>query len=147
LTQFGEQVPKDLPETVKHFRYAPFSLVLPRAAALVHHGGIGTTSQALAAGIPQLITPFNFDQPDNAIRVRRLGAGRSLKVTTYDSNTAARALEQLLQDQEIASACRSIKTRLHGTDGIGEACRLIELHMPPLVAAAATPRKPSLSYA
>jgi UDP:flavonoid glycosyltransferase YjiC (YdhE family) len=50
LTQFPEQLPATLPNGVRHFNYVPFSRVLPCAAAFVHHGGIGTTAQALAAG-------------------------------------------------------------------------------------------------
>jgi len=75
LSQFAEQLPPHLHENVRAFNYIPFSAVLRRAAALVHHGGIGTTAQALAAGVPQLLVPFAHDQPDNAVRVRRLGVG------------------------------------------------------------------------
>lgn len=84
LTQKPEQVPTHLPDTVFVARYAPFSRLLPRAAAMVHHGGIGTTSQCLAAGIPQVVVHMALDQPDNAARVRRLGVGweiRSKKLT------------------------------------------------------------------
>ncbi|MBI5085647.1 MAG: glycosyltransferase [Acidobacteria bacterium] len=55
-------VPSNLPDRVLHLPYAPLSEVLGKAAALVHHGGIGTTGLALAAGIPQMIVPFNDDQ-------------------------------------------------------------------------------------
>src|SRR5690606_14357109 len=75
LTRYTEQLPKDLPDTVKHVPYAPFSQLLPRCATLVHHGGIGTTAQGLAAGVPQLIMPMSHDQPDNADRIQRLGVG------------------------------------------------------------------------
>ena len=47
LTRFGDQLPRELPPSVKHVEYAPFGSLLPRCAALVHHGGIGTTAQAL----------------------------------------------------------------------------------------------------
>ena len=68
LTRYPEQLPPALPASVRHERYVPFSAILPRCAAIVHHGGIGTCAQALAAGIPQLVSPFGFDQPDNAVR-------------------------------------------------------------------------------
>ncbi len=61
LTQFPEQLPATLPEGVCHFDYVPFSQVLPRAAAFVHHGGIGTVAQALAAGVRQLVVPLAHD--------------------------------------------------------------------------------------
>ena len=61
LTRFSEPIPQNLPDGVRHFEFVPFSWLPPRAAAIVHHGGIGTMSQGLAAGIPQLIMPMNFD--------------------------------------------------------------------------------------
>ncbi len=63
--------------------FVPHSVLLPRARCLVHHGGVGTTSQAFEAGIPQLVLPFAHDQFDNAARVQRLGRGlrRGMPVT------------------------------------------------------------------
>jgi UDP:flavonoid glycosyltransferase YjiC (YdhE family) len=78
LSRYRDQLPADLPPGVRHFDYVPLSRVLPRAAALVSHGGIGTLSQALAAGIPQLIMPLGFDQFDNAARLGRLGVAATL---------------------------------------------------------------------
>jgi rhamnosyltransferase subunit B len=60
-------------------RYSPFSQLLPQCAALVHHGGIGSCAQALAAGIPQIIQPCAHDQFENARCVQALGAGEHLK--------------------------------------------------------------------
>src|SRR5438552_2855053 len=69
VARFAEQVPRDLPANVIHVTYAPFSWLLPRAAAVVHHGGIGTVGQSLAAGVPQLIIPgLVFDTFDSAQR-------------------------------------------------------------------------------
>ena len=79
LSTFPENFPPDLPETVRALSYVSFSQLLPHCSAIVHHGGIGTTSQALAAGIPQLIRPLAFDQFDNANRVERLGRGLWLR--------------------------------------------------------------------
>ena len=67
-----------LPPGALHLPYVPFSALLPRLSGLVHHGGIGTSAQALAAGIPQLVVPFAHDQFDNAARLRRLGVAVSL---------------------------------------------------------------------
>ncbi|MEO6803789.1 MAG: nucleotide disphospho-sugar-binding domain-containing protein [Granulicella sp.] len=74
LARQGEQLP-EVPASVLVRQYVPLSKLLPRAKALVHHGGIGTVSQALAAGIPQLAVPFAHDQFDNAERMKRLGCG------------------------------------------------------------------------
>src|SRR5205823_14931335 len=75
LTKYPHQLPPRLPPTVRYCPFAPFRRLLPLCGAVVHHGGIGTTAAALSAGIPQLILPLAWDQPDNAERVRRLGVG------------------------------------------------------------------------
>jgi len=95
-----------LPPHALHAAYAPFSRVLPRAAAVVHHGGIGTCAQGLAAGIPQLLMPMAFDQPDNAMRLRRLGVGDWVVPRRFTASRVARSLEQLLADETVAGACR-----------------------------------------
>jgi rhamnosyltransferase subunit B len=58
-----------------HTPFLPFSEIFPHCAAVVHHGGIGTTAEAFAAATPQLILPLGFDQLDNGVRVQKLGAG------------------------------------------------------------------------
>lgn len=65
----------NVPQGSRWVQYAPFSLLLPRGAALIHHGGIGTVAQSLACGIPQLVVPQAHDQFDNAHRVQQLDAG------------------------------------------------------------------------
>ncbi len=74
LTAHAEQLP-ELPPTIRHVSFAPFSRLFPLCAAVVHHGGVGTIAKALNAGIPQLILPVAYDQKDNAIRVRRWAPG------------------------------------------------------------------------
>ena len=77
LTSHTPQLPADLPDNVRSETYVPLSRHLQHAAAIVHHGGIGTTAAGLAAGVPQLILPMAFDQFDNARHLSRLGVGRS----------------------------------------------------------------------
>jgi UDP:flavonoid glycosyltransferase YjiC (YdhE family) len=74
--------------------YAPHSLLFPRAAAVVHHGGIGTTAQALRAARPQLVVPYFADQPDNAQRLVRLGVARTLPNRRYTARRAAAELSR-----------------------------------------------------
>ena len=82
---------RSLPDGVRYFDYVPFSQVLHRSAALVHHGGIGTAAQGLAAGRPQLIMPTTFDQPDNARRLVGLGVARSLRPRAFRGAAVASA--------------------------------------------------------
>jgi UDP:flavonoid glycosyltransferase YjiC (YdhE family) len=125
LTQFADQVPAELPPTVRHFDYIPFSQVLPLAAAVVHHGGIGTTAQAFAAGVPQLVTPFAHDQPDNAHRVKRLGAGDFVLPPNY-AGEGLPAIRRLIEATAIKQRCEELAARLRGADPIDRTCDLIE---------------------
>src|SRR5215217_4867358 len=61
LTRHRDHLPPALPPGVIHVDYAPFSQLLPRCAAIVHHGGMGTSAQSMAAGVPQLVTPMAHD--------------------------------------------------------------------------------------
>jgi UDP:flavonoid glycosyltransferase YjiC (YdhE family) len=126
LTQFPEQLPPRLPDGVRHFDYVPFSEVLPRAAAFVHHGGIGTTAQALAAGVRQLVVPLAHDQPDNAVRVRRLGVGDFLLPKAYKAPAVLKRLDRLLGSSEVAAACRRRAGEVVAGAGLEQACDLIE---------------------
>lgn len=126
LTRFPEQVPDDLPDGVRHFGFVPFSQVLPRSAALVHHGGIGTSAQGLAAGIPQLIMPLAHDQPDNAARLERLGVARSLPPSRFLGPAVARKLGDLLGSSDVALRCRELAARTRAGDPLADACAAIE---------------------
>jgi len=99
--------------------YAPHSLVFPRAAAIVHHGGIGTTAQALRSGRPQLVTPFLGDQHDNARRVKRLGVGRRLRPDRYEGGGATEALRTLLGDPAYAAVAEALAPAFRAEDGAG----------------------------
>lgn len=123
LTQFPEQLPENLPPGVRHFRYVPFSAVLPRCAALIHHGGIGSAAQAIAAGIPQLIVPFAHDQPDNAVRIRRLQLGDFVLPRDYTRVRAAQALERVLLP-EVHENCRRAAARVN-RDSLDVAAALV----------------------
>ena len=98
------QLPQQLPPTVLARDYAPLARLLPRSAAFVHHGGIGSAAQALAAGVPQLVVPYAYDQFDNGERLRKLGCGRV--VAQLDQlDLAETALRELLGDAAVAAAC------------------------------------------
>jgi rhamnosyltransferase subunit B len=92
---------------------------------LVHHGGIGTASQALAAGVPQLVMPLSHDQPDNARRLRGLGVARSLPPERFRGPAVAEALAGLLADPAVAEACRECANRFDGRDR-ERACVVLE---------------------
>lgn len=125
-TKFPEQLPANLPESILHVPFAPFSSLLPRVAALCHHGGVGTTSQAIAAGIPQLIMPLSHDQPDNAQRIRNLKLGDYLWPRQFRAAAVAERLAHLTSSPEVAQACRYWSEVLQEHDGLRAAAVAIE---------------------
>lgn len=106
--------------------YAPFSVLFPRAAAIVHQGGVGTTGQVLRAGRPMLVVPFSHDQPDNAARVVKLGVARTLARKNYSAQTAARKLEKLLNDSATGEQAQRIGEQVQKEDGARVAADLLE---------------------
>lgn len=126
LTRTAGQVPTALPDTIRRFDYAPFSKVLPRAAAIVHHGGVGTSAQGLAAGIPQLITPYAHDQPDNAHRLKSLGVADAIPAGRFRAAAAARKLRRLLESDSVRQNCRRIAGEMNPRQSIAKACEFVE---------------------
>jgi UDP:flavonoid glycosyltransferase YjiC (YdhE family) len=127
LTPYTDQMPEHLPEGVVHFKFVPFHLLLPRLAAIVHHGGIGTTGLALQAGVPQLIRPVAYDQFDNANRlVNMLGVAKQLFPAAYNSRSVAYLLRKIIKDVKIRERCRSYAQNLaHEPHAISNACDAI----------------------
>ena len=115
-----------LPRDVKAFQYLPYSAVFPRAAAIVHPGGIGTLAQALAAGRPQLIVPVAFDQPDNARRAVALGVARSLPFRKATAAAIARELSALLAAPDCASRAAAVGVTVAREDGARVAANALE---------------------
>ncbi len=136
LTKHREQLPESLPPGVRHFDYIPFSRVLPRAAAIVHHGGVGTLAQALAAGIPQLIVPFACDQPDNADRLSRLGVAGMIPPPAYLPRLVAWRLRRLLQSPAVRGRCQALAQRMRQANPLADTCGAVENLIGPLPAAA-----------
>lgn len=126
LTHHRNVLPAKLPDSIAHCDYLPFSAILPRAAAIVHHGGIGTAVQAMAAGIPQLVVPLAYDQPDHAARIERLGVGASLRPSRFRGKKAAEKLEQLLVDREVKDCCATISGKIDFQRALDAACLAIE---------------------
>lgn len=126
ITNFPGQLPRALPSGIEAFGYLPFSDVLPRAALLVYHGGIGTLAQAVKAGIPHLVVPSAHDQFDNGWRIEQLGLGRSLPRTRYRAVRAASEIRAMLHDTGTARRVREFSARVDSNAALNRACELIE---------------------
>jgi rhamnosyltransferase subunit B len=114
LTPHADQLPADLPPAVLAQAYMPLRALLPQVAALVHHGGIGTTAEALRAGTPQLVVPLAHDQFDNAARVEALGAGRVLPAARLNTARLEHGLGLLLSSEAASARCRELAARFAG---------------------------------
>jgi rhamnosyltransferase subunit B len=126
VTNFLDQVPTDLPSHVKAFGYLPFSAILPRAALLVYHGGIGTLAQTIKAGIPHLVVPNGHDQFDNGWRIERLGLGRSIPQARYRARPVEAAIRTLLDDGGARARRLEFARRIDSESAVTRACELIE---------------------
>jgi len=119
--------PVNLPSngSMKAVAYAPYSVVFPRASVIVHHGGAGTTAQALRAGRPTLITPMAHDQFDYAARVQRLGTGETLRFSSVTATRLIRALHVLLTHGEFAQRAEGLAGPVAAVDGAARSATLI----------------------
>ena len=126
LSRFDHQIPGALPDGVRHFSYVPLGRILPRARALIHHGGIGTCAQAFRAGVPQLIHPMAYDQYDNAWRVKRLGVGDWLRPPDWREDAAAAKLQALAASASVRERCRAVAETFRGKDALDDTCQTIE---------------------
>lgn len=115
-----QNFPPQLPPLVHSAPYVPFGKLLPHCSVIVHHGGIGTTSQAFAAGTPQVVRPLAFDQFDNATRIERLGCGVWLR----NDAQLAKTLGEALDSEHIRASCAKIAARLTGRNAAATAARI-----------------------
>lgn len=118
--------PKITDENIVAFDYAPYSQVFPRAAAVVHQGGVGTTSQVLRAGVPHLFMPYSHDQPDNAARCERLGVAKVISRDRYTAENAAEKLRELLDNEGYKKAAVEAANIVKAEHGTKVACDAIE---------------------
>jgi rhamnosyltransferase subunit B len=113
-------------ERVVRVAYAPHSDLLPRALAVVHQGGVGTTGQAMRAGRPMLVVPFSHDQPDNADRLVRRGVARVLPRSRVNAATLASELEALLADASCAERAARLAEAVRAEPGAAGAADALE---------------------
>jgi len=125
----GGDIGKDLlagSELCTHISYIDFEYALPKAKVIIHHGGIGTMAQAIKAGIPQLIRPIKYDQPDNANRIAKLGIGAYVLPEFFTAETVAPILSKLIAEAPQNEALKKYSADVNGSNAIVEACNLIE---------------------
>jgi rhamnosyltransferase subunit B len=106
--------------------YADLGALLPLARLLVHHGGVGTTAQGLAAGVAQIVSPLGFDQPDNAERVRSLGVGTVIERSALSGRALADSARLLLASEGVQRRAGQLRQLSAETDGLQTAADWLE---------------------
>jgi UDP:flavonoid glycosyltransferase YjiC (YdhE family) len=115
-----------MPEAVRFAGGVSHAWLFPRAAAVIHHGGVGTTAQAMRRGRTMLVEPYGNDQFFNARRVLRLGVGAAMHPHKLTVTGLTRILDEKVLTAAVRQNARELGARLQAEDGLTVACDLIE---------------------
>ncbi|MBV7340120.1 glycosyltransferase [Chloroflexi bacterium TSY] len=127
LTGWGGLTAENVPETVYVLERAPHDWLFPHMAAVVHHGGAGTTAAGLRAGIPSILTPFFADQPFWGHYIEKLGVGpRPVPHKALTASKLAAAMTQAVTDDGMRMRAEEFGTRIRAENGLQSACDIIE---------------------
>jgi UDP:flavonoid glycosyltransferase YjiC (YdhE family) len=107
----------------------PHSWLFPRMAAVVHHGGAGTTAAGLRAGVPSLVAPFMLDQYSWAAHVVKLGVGpRMVDAKGLTAEKLARAIHTAVTDTALRARAAAFGEKIRAENGLAQAVEIIERH-------------------
>lgn len=129
VTRDQDCLPDQLPPHCLVKDRLPFGVVMPHCSAVVHHGGLGTTAAAAAAGVPQLILAFGADRPDNGERIANSGIGETIALPQSSVDAVAAALQRLTTSDELQYRCHKAASRIRAQDGAAAAADLAEQFM------------------
>jgi rhamnosyltransferase subunit B len=124
VTRHRQQLPAALPEGVLCYEHLPFEQVVPHVRAFIHHGGIGTASQAMAGGVPQIIMGTGSDRPENAGFLKHLGLAEYLPPAQWQPELVAEAITRVTS-AELQKRCQEVAATLSAEHGIESACEAI----------------------
>lgn len=131
-TGWGSLGDAALPETVFKVDAVPHDWLFPRMAAVVHHGGAGTTAEGLRAGVPSVIVPFIVDQPFWGARIRALGVGPDpIPLRRLTAGRLAQAIRSAATDPGMRQRARHLGAALRAEDGLACAVKLLREHLGP----------------
>jgi UDP:flavonoid glycosyltransferase YjiC (YdhE family) len=119
--------------------YEPFSGLFPHGLAIVHQCGIGTTSQALASGRPQVLVPFAHDQPDNARIVARLGLGICIPARRLTAARLTTALKTVTQSEAMTERAEQFAQQVHSQNFGEQLCDAVSGFLEPTAATSVAP--------
>jgi sterol 3beta-glucosyltransferase len=116
----------DVPANVHLISAIPHRWLFPRMAAVVHHGGAGTTAAGLAAGVPNIIVPFMGDQPFWGKRVADLGVGPApIARKQLTTQRLAEAIKQATSDAVMRQRAHDLGQKICAEDGVANAVEFV----------------------
>mgnify|MGYP006296878839 CR=1 FL=1 len=129
-TGWGGLKRANLPEGVFKVESVPHDWLFPRVAAVVHHGGAGTTAAGLRAGVPSVLVPHFGDQPFWARQVMRLGVGpKAIPRRRMTVGKLGAAIATAVTDENIRACAAALGERIRAEDGVGQAIEVVERGM------------------
>ena len=132
LTGWGGLRAESVPKNVFVLEAAPHSWLFPRMAAVVHHGGAGTTAEGLRAGVPSIIVPFVLDQPFWGARIQALGLGPApIPQKRLTADRLAEAIRTAVSDTTMRQKAHSYGAHIRAEDGVGNAVKHIRQYLGP----------------
>ncbi len=126
VSKHKDLVPENLPEHMYYADFVDFETLLPLSKAVLHHGGIGTSAEALRAGIPQIIAPYGFDQPENAFFLKKLGLADDIKTKSVTAKELTAKIKALIYSTDALDKCSYYAKQLNRDDFLKETCDIIE---------------------
>jgi sterol 3beta-glucosyltransferase len=127
LSGWGGLSQAHLPDTVHMIESVPHSWLFPRVAAVVHHGGAGTTAAGLRAGVPSIVIPFFGDQLFWGKQVAKLGVGTTpIPRNKLTVELLAQVIDRAVTDPVMLQRAAALGAKIQTEDGISHAVRVIE---------------------
>ncbi|MGL4107966.1 glycosyltransferase [Clostridium sp. LP20] len=120
VTEFDEYVPKELPDSILRLQETAIKKILPYVNVVIHHGGIGTSSEALFSGTPQLIMAHLADRPDNADRLKKVGVAKVFPEIYWNVDSISKALQEIIFDKSLSLSCKALEDKINKENTEGE---------------------------
>ena len=118
-------IKEELPDYIYATEPVPFELLFPKMAAVVHHGGAGTTAAGLRAGVPSVLTPLIYDQRFWAWCAERKRAGtKPIPWNHLTSDNLSGAIIEAFNNNDMKATAGEIGKAIRSEDGVGQAVKL-----------------------